>query len=165
MLLWRNKKNVMWALVLIDMQERWRRKSLHIYTSQRAHDINTTSSQHRCNIMTLRRCCTYVVNTTSPQHRCNVMTLHRRWGDVFTSCACMTLHRHWGDVVFTSCACMTLHRQWGNVVFTSCACRVCIDYLNAKKPYCHFHVYIKFDLQRTVLCVSAIFLYIMAVEE
>ena len=28
------------------------------------------------------------VNTTSPQRRCNVMTLHRRWGDViFTSCA------------------------------------------------------------------------------
>ena len=35
--------------------------------SQRAHDLNTTS----------------------PQRRCNVMTLHRRWGDVaFTSCAC-----------------------------------------------------------------------------
>ena len=32
------------------------------------------------------------VNTTSPQRRCNVMTLHRRWGDViFTSCA------RWGD--------------------------------------------------------------------
>ena len=29
------------------------------------------------------------VNITSPQRRCNVMTLHRRWGDVvFTSCAC-----------------------------------------------------------------------------
>ena len=28
------------------------------------------------------------VNLTSPQRRCNVMTLHRRWGDViFTSCA------------------------------------------------------------------------------
>ena len=28
------------------------------------------------------------VNTTSPQRRCNVMTLHRHWGDVvFTSCA------------------------------------------------------------------------------
>ena len=28
------------------------------------------------------------VNITSPQRRCNVMTLHRRWGDViFTSCA------------------------------------------------------------------------------
>ena len=40
----------------------------HIYEySQRAHDVNTTS----------------------PQRRCKVMTLHRRWGDVvFTSCAC-----------------------------------------------------------------------------
>ena len=29
------------------------------------------------------------VNITSPERRCNVMTLHRRWGDViFTSCAC-----------------------------------------------------------------------------
>ena len=29
------------------------------------------------------------VNITSPQRRCNVMTLHRRWGDViFSSCAC-----------------------------------------------------------------------------
>ena len=29
------------------------------------------------------------VNITSPQRQCNVMTLHRRWGDViFTSCAC-----------------------------------------------------------------------------
>ena len=28
------------------------------------------------------------VNITSPQRRCKVMTLHRRWGDViFTSCA------------------------------------------------------------------------------
>ena len=36
-------------------------------TTQRAHDVNITS----------------------PQCRCNVMTLHRRWGDVvFTSCAC-----------------------------------------------------------------------------
>ena len=32
---------------------------------------------------------THDVNITSPQRRCNVMTLHRRWGDViFTSCAC-----------------------------------------------------------------------------
>ena len=41
---------------------------IHIFShsSQRAHDVNITS----------------------PQRRCNVMTLHRRWGDViFTSCA------------------------------------------------------------------------------
>ena len=32
------------------------------------------------------------INITSPQRRCNVMTLHRRWGDViFTSCA------RWGE--------------------------------------------------------------------
>ena len=52
------------------------------------------------------------VNITSPQRRCNVMTLHRRWGDVI-----FTLHRRWGDVIFTSG--MTLHRRWGDVIFTS----------------------------------------------
>ena len=32
------------------------------------------------------------VNITSPQRRCNVMSLHRRWGDViFTSCACRVI--------------------------------------------------------------------------
>ena len=55
------------------------------------------------------------VNITSPQRRCNVMTLHRRWGDViFTSCACSPQRR---------CNVMTLHRRWGDVIFTSCACR------------------------------------------
>ena len=35
----------------------------------------------------MQRMC-HDVNITSPQRRCNVMTLHRRWGDViFTSCA------------------------------------------------------------------------------
>ena len=42
------------------------------------------------------------VNITSPQRRCNVMTLHRRWGDViFTSCArwvCIVLYQHWHQV-------------------------------------------------------------------
>ena len=33
---------------------------------------------------------THDVYTTSSQRRCNVMTLHRRWGDVvYTSCACL----------------------------------------------------------------------------
>ena len=39
---------------------------IRLYESRQAHDVNITS----------------------PQRRCNVMTLHRRWGDViFTSCA------------------------------------------------------------------------------
>ena len=38
------------------------------------------------------------VNITSPQRRCNVMTLHRRWGDViFTSCA------RWEQTTLSSC--------------------------------------------------------------
>ena len=63
------------------------------------------------------------VNITSPQHRCNVMTLHWRWGDViFTdtwrkyNVASMSMQRHDVDA-------MTLHRRWGDIIFTSCACR------------------------------------------
>ena len=51
--------------------------SAHFYSNlntQRAHDVNITP----------------------PQRRCNVMTLHRRWGDViFTSCACWVVALLW----------------------------------------------------------------------
>ena len=84
--------------------------------SQRAHDVNTTSPQRRCNVMVLYRRwgdVVYTSCTTSPQRRSNVMTLHRRWGDVvFTSCTTSPQRR---------CNVMTLHRRWGDVVFMSCA--------------------------------------------
>ena len=56
------------------------RKSALIFliTTQRAHDVNTTS----------------------PQRRCNVLTLHRRWGDVvFTSCACRETINYFSDTL------------------------------------------------------------------
>ena len=60
-------------------------------TSRQAYDVNITSPQRRCNVMTLHRrwgdiiFTSHDVNITSPQRRCNVMTLHRRWGNVIFS--------------------------------------------------------------------------------
>ena len=46
-----------------------------------------SAQKHRLWVLVTQRA--HDVNITSPQRRCNVMTLHRRWGDVvFTSCAC-----------------------------------------------------------------------------
>ena len=57
--------------------------NIHFFTS--LDEISHINSKH-LNILYVF---TYDVNTTSPQRRCNVMTLHRCWGDVvFTSCAC-----------------------------------------------------------------------------
>ena len=41
---------------------------LDIGTSRQAHDVNTTSPQRRCNVMTLHRRCIYVMATLYLRH-------------------------------------------------------------------------------------------------
>ena len=89
--------------------------------TQRAHDVNITSPQRRCNVTwrcidveatlylhdvasTLRRRYIYVIrlNVDATSHDV-ASTLRRRY-------IYMTLHRRWGDVIFTSCA------RWDNYI-------------------------------------------------
>ena len=122
------------------------------------YNVASTSMQRHGVASTLRRRLCHDVNITSPQRRCNVMTLHRRWNNCkynvastsLTSCALnitspqrrcnvMTLHRRWGDVIFTSCAryiyvmCpLGLIRRCGRV--SQSGCEVRSEYYLVEKP-------------------------------
>ena len=63
-----------WQKACTNINEDTQERPQSWSTSKRAHDVNITS----------------------PERRCNVMTLHRRWGDViFTVCACRDVCMSW----------------------------------------------------------------------
>ena len=102
--------------------------------ARQAHDVNITSPQRRCNVMTLHRRWgdviftwrKYNVASTSMQRHDVASTLRRRYIYVMCIDVEATLYlRYVHDVNITSpqrrCNVMTLHRRWGDVIFTSCA--------------------------------------------
>ena len=79
------------------------RKHVHLkQPSQRAHDVYTTSSQRRCNVMTLHRRWDDVVSSTSWRCIDVKATLYRRYNVFSTSMQChdvaLTLRRRCIDV-------------------------------------------------------------------
>ena len=69
--------------------------------TQRAHDVNTTSPQRRCDVVFTSWRCIDVEATLYLRHDI-ASTLRRRCIYV------MTLHRRWGDVVFMSWCCIDI---------------------------------------------------------